>query len=155
MKVYSLSREQFLPISLSEAWKFFSDPGNLAKITPESMSFQVLTQLNGAPIHEGMQIEYRIKPLLGIPMKWVTIIGKVKDRELFVDTQKKGPYALWEHTHTFKEVSGGVQMTDELRYALPLGVLGIIAHAVFVKNELKNIFDFRFATLEKYFGKKK
>jgi len=154
MNIYSLSREQFLPISLDEAWKFFSDPGNLAKITPTSMSFEVVTQLNGAPIYKGMRIEYRIRPVLSIPMKWVTIIGEVKDNELFVDTQKEGPYALWEHTHTFKEVDGGVHMTDEVKYALPLGVLGTIAHGLFVKKKLKDIFDFRFDTLEKYFSKK-
>ncbi len=153
MKTYTLHREQFLPISLPDAWKFFSMPSNLAKITPEDLSFVVVTKLEDETIYDGMLIEYRVKPLFGITMKWITEIGKVTAPHVFTDKQLKGPYALWEHTHTFKEVKGGVHMTDDVLYALPLGVLGTIAHAILVKNKLKNIFDFRAETLKKYFDK--
>ncbi|PQJ12507.1 cell division inhibitor [Flavipsychrobacter stenotrophus] len=151
MKIYTLHREQVLPISLKEAWDFFSTPLNLEKITPAEMGFVVLTDVKGKSIYKGMLIEYRVSPLLGIKMKWVTEIGDVSEPYKFVDNQLKGPYALWEHTHTFKEVPGGVLMHDDVRYAIPLGILGEIAHVLVVKNKLKNIFDFRGETLKKYF----
>ncbi len=151
MKIYTLHREQFLPISLKEAWDFFSTPLNLEKITPAEMGFVVLTDVKGKSIYKGMLIEYRVSPLLGIKMKWVTEIGDVSEPYKFVDNQLKGPYALWEHTHTFKEVDGGVLMYDDVRYAIPLGILGEIAHVLVVKNKLKSIFDFRGETLKKYF----
>ncbi len=151
MKIYTLHREQFLPISLKEAWDFFSTPLNLEKITPAEMGFVVLTDVKGKSIYKGMLIEYRVSPLLGIKMKWVTEIGDVSEPYKFVDNQLKGPYALWEHTHTFKEVDGGVLMYDDVRYAIPLGILGEIAHLLVVKNKLKSIFDFRGETLKKYF----
>ena len=92
--------------------------------------------------------------MLGIPLNWVTRIGAVNEPVMFVDTQEKGPYALWEHTHTFKEEKGGIMMTDSVNYGLPLGILGDIAHAMFVKKRLNDIFDFRFKTLEAFFNKK-
>jgi ligand-binding SRPBCC domain-containing protein len=154
MNIYTLTRQQFLPISITEAWAFFSDPGNLAKITPGDMGFEVVTKLSGQPIYKGMLIEYRVRPLLGIKMKWVTKIGDVEPNRKFVDTQLTGPYSLWEHTHTFKEVKGGVDMTDDVRYALPMGILGTMMHSLMVKKRLKDIFDHRFQTLERYFGPK-
>ena len=154
MKTYNLHREQFLPISIREAWDFFSDPANLSKITPADMGFVIHTKLDGAPMKEGMRIEYTVRPMLGIPLNWVTRIGAVNEPVMFVDTQEKGPYALWEHTHTFKEEKGGIMMTDSVNYGLPLGILGDIAHAMFVKKRLNDIFDFRFKTLEAFFNKK-
>ena len=151
MKIYTLHREQFLPISLKEAWDFFSTPLNLEKITPAEMGFVVLTDVKGKSIYKGMLIEYRVSPLLGIKMKWVTEIGDVSEPYKFVDNQLKGPYALWEHTHTFNDAPGGVLMHDDVRYAIPLGILGEIAHVLVVKNKLKSIFDFRGETLKKYF----
>ncbi len=153
MKVYTLYREQILPISLQEAWDFFSTPMNLAKITPPDMGFEIMTQLEGKGIYEGMLIEYRVRPMLGIKVKWITKIGSVEAPYKFVDTQLHGPYSLWEHTHTFKEVEGGVLMTDTVNYAIPLGILGTIAHVLAVKSRLEHIFDFRKITLENFFKK--
>lgn len=151
MKVYTLYREQFLPITLKAAWDFFSTPANLAKITPEDMGFTIVSKLDEGGIYKGMHIEYRVAPLLGIKMKWITEIGAVEPPYKFVDMQLKGPYALWEHTHTFIETDGGVMMTDEVRYAIPFGILGQIAHAIMVKKRLHDIFDFRAETLKKFF----
>lgn len=153
MKTFQLTREQFLPISLTEAWDFFSNPSNLEKITPNDMSFKVLTQLDNQSIYPGMLIDYVVSPVLNIPMKWTTKIGDVQAPKKFVDTQLKGPYALWEHTHNFKEVPNGVQMTDVVNYALPMGFLGTFAHAIFVKKRLSDIFDYRYKILEKTFKK--
>ncbi|NDC42697.1 MAG: hypothetical protein EBZ77_14315 [Chitinophagia bacterium] len=154
MKTYLLARTQLLPISIAEAWAFFSVPDNLSKITPSDMGFTIVSQLDGKPTYTGMLIEYRVKPLLGIPMKWITKIGAVEAPRLFVDTQLVGPYALWEHTHTFKETPEGTLMTDEVKYALPLGILGEFAHMIFVKKRLEHIFDYRYKVLEQLFAKK-
>jgi ligand-binding SRPBCC domain-containing protein len=153
MKIYKLYRKQFLPISVEKAWEFFSTPRNLAKITPGDMAFVIVSDLKDEAIYEGMNIEYRVKPLLGIPMKWVTKIGAVKNNYKFVDMQMQGPYALWEHTHTFDKVDGGVMMTDEVDYALPLGLLGQLAHWLLVKKKLENIFDYRERMIKQFFAK--
>ena len=151
MKTYQLVREQFLPISINDAWDFFSTPDNLSKITPSDMNFQIITKLGDSTIYPGMKIQYKVSPLFNIPMKWITEIGAVNQPHNFTDMQLKGPYKLWEHTHTFVTVPGGVNMTDEVKYALPLGLLGNIAHAIFVKKRLKDIFNFRKKTLDNYF----
>ncbi len=152
MKVHQLKRTQLLPISLEKAWDFFSNPNNLAKITPADMGFVTITDLKDEPIKEGMLIEYRVKPLFSIPVKWITKIGKVVNGYSFVDNQLKGPYRVWEHTHIFEKAEGGVLMTDIVNYALPLGILGDIAHAVLVKKKLSDIFDYRKETISKFFG---
>ena len=137
MKTYQLLRKQFLPISINEAWDFFSTPANLSKITPADMNFRIISKLGDSSIYPGMKIEYIVSPLLNIPMKWTTEIGAVNKPYNFTDTQLKGPYKLWEHTHTFVAVPGGVNMTDEVKYALPLGVLGQIAHAILVRKDCR------------------
>lgn len=152
MRTFLLEREQFLPISVAEAWKFFSTPRNLAKITPPDMGFEILAPFNDEPMYSGQLINYRVRPVLGIPMNWTTKIGEVKHGEFFTDTQLKGPYSLWEHLHTFEEKDGGVLMKDKVEYALPLGILGRIAHSIFVKSRLEQIFDYRVDVLKKTFG---
>ena len=150
--VHTLYKEQWMPISVQEAWTFFSTANNLAKITPPEMGFVILSKLDGVPIYSGMLIDYIVKPLLGIPLRWTTEITGVSAPNVFTDKQLKGPYALWEHTHTFEQVNGGVKMTDEVKYALPLGFLGELAHSILVKKKLNDIFEFRERTLTKLFG---
>ncbi len=152
MKTYQLYREQFLQISIIEAWDFFSSPSNLSKITPEGMSFEIITNLSDKAIYTGMKIEYKVRPLFNIPMKWVTEIRNVNAPYNFTDVQAQGPYSLWSHTHTFVTVPGGVKMTDDVKYALPLGVLGQIAHSVLVKKRLEDIFNFREEKLNTFFN---
>jgi ligand-binding SRPBCC domain-containing protein len=94
-----------------------------------------------------------VKPVAGIPLYWMTEITQVKDRTYFIDEQRFGPYSLWHHQHHFKEIPGGVEMTDIIHYKNPLGILGRIANALFVKNKLKTIFDYRFKKVEELFGK--
>ena len=154
MKIFTLYREQELPISIDEAWAFFSTPKNLDKITPPEMGFVIKSQLEDAGIFRGMKIQYIIRPLLGIPLKWITEISEVNAPHLFTDRQLKGPYALWDHTHYFTTVTGGVKMRDEVKYRLPLGWLGVIAHTLFVRKKLVEIFDFRKQVLEQIFAKK-
>ncbi len=152
MTIYSIHREQNLAITIEEAWAFFSSAKNLDRITPPEMGFKIISQLREEPIYHGMQIEYIVKPLFGIPLKWVTEIENVQAPYSFADRQQKGPYRLWEHTHRFQSIAGGVKMNDDVRYCLPLGWLGIMAHRLFVRNQLEKIFDFRVSALIKLFG---
>jgi ligand-binding SRPBCC domain-containing protein len=149
--IYQLTRKIIIPSTIDEVWCFFSSPRNLARITPAYMDFTIEECPEVPEIFEGMEIRYRIRPLMHIPVTWVTRIGKVSRPYSFVDTQLKGPYALWEHLHTFKEHSGGVLMTDHVRYALPFGLLGAMANALVIERSLKNIFDYREKTVMKIF----
>ncbi len=150
-KVFSLKTVQQIPVSLDTAWDYFSSPANLADITPEKLSFKIISLHHGPKMYAGQIIEYTVKPLLGIPLYWMTEITHVKDKEYFIDEQRFGPYSLWHHQHHFKEVSGGVEMTDIVHYKLPLSVLGDIANALVVKKQLKEIFDYRFVKVESLF----
>lgn len=151
---HRLIREQQLNCDRATAWKFFSAANNLSEITPKDMNFVVLTAMENDEIYEGMLIDYYVSPLFGIKMKWQTEIIKVDFQRSFIDFQKKGPYKLWHHHHEFIPNEKGVLMKDTVDYELPLGFLGEIAHAVFVKKKLEYIFDYRYAVLEKMFNKK-
>lgn len=152
MATYRLHRKQQLPISLDEAWEFFSSPKNLQKITPSEMGFNILFG-GDRPAYPGQIIEYTVKPLFGIPMYWMTEITQVKEKEFFIDEQRVGPYQMWHHQHFFKAIEGGVEVEDLVHYRLPFGPIGDLGHAILVKRELNKIFDYRFKTLEKKWGK--
>ncbi len=152
MQARSLKRVQVLPISLEKAWDFFSDPGNLATITPEGMGFHILSADRPPRMYAGQLIEYRVSPLLGIPMYWMTEITHVVEGKYFVDEQRFGPYALWHHQHHFREVEGGVEMTDIVHYKIPFGILGSLADWLFVRKKLEAIFDYRFEKVGQMFG---
>lgn len=100
-----------------------------------------------------MIITYKVSPLWGIRMNWVTEISHIKEGEYFVDEQRSGPYALWHHQHHFKEVKGGVQMTDILTYAIPYGPIGVIANKLLVQKQLQKIFNYRKKAVDDLFGK--
>jgi ligand-binding SRPBCC domain-containing protein len=153
MATFSLKTVQRLPVSMEVAWSFFSNPANLQAITPGNLGFKILSNHHGEKMYPGQIIEYKVKPLLGIPIYWMTEITHVKENEFFVDEQRFGPYALWHHQHHFKPIDGGVEMTDIVHYRNPLGFLGTIANLLVVKKQLKQIFEFRFAKTEELFGK--
>ncbi len=153
MATYSLKTVQYIPVSLEKAWNFFSDPANLQAITPANMGFQILSKHHGSKMYTGQIIEYKVKPVLGIPIYWMTEITHVQDQSYFIDEQRFGPYQLWHHQHHFREVEGGVEMTDIVHYRNPFGFLGNIANTLFVKSQLKQIFEFRFQKVEELFGK--
>jgi len=150
---HELYREQQLNCDLQTAWDFFSSPMNLPKITPKDMAFTVLSEQKTNKIFEGMIIDYTVSPLLGIPLKWKTRITSVIPNKSFTDFQEKGPYKLWNHHHEFIPNEKGVLMIDKVDYELPFGVLGNIAHALFVKKKLEKIFNYRFDVLENFFNK--
>jgi len=152
MAVYKLQKTQFLPVSIDEAWDFFSHPKNLAVMTPEYLNLKFTNELYGDEMYQGQVMTYNVKPVLGIPMFWMTEITHVEPKNFFVDEQRFGPYALWHHQHHFKEVDGGVEMTDLIHYKAPLGFLGDIAVALFIKKQLEGIFEFRKKKVIELFG---
>jgi len=140
---------------MRDAWEFFSSPANLQKMTPPDMEFKITSGYKGEKMYSGQIITYIVKPLAGIPLTWVTEITHVQEPHYFVDEQRFGPYALWHHKHFFNEIPGGIEMRDQVHYALPMGILGRIANSLFVEKQLKHIFDFRFKKMEELFGKMK
>jgi len=148
--MHLLKQEQFLPISLDRAWEFFATPKNLNEVTPEDMVFEIISELPGK-MYEGLMITYRIRPMLNIPLNWVTEITHIQEKEFFVDEQRQGPYHIWHHEHHFKAVEGGVLMTDLLHYDIGKSVFGWMAGKLFVHKKVKQIFDYRHRKLEDYF----
>ncbi len=153
MAAHSIKTVQKIPISLEKAWDFFSNPANLQAITPDNMGFKVISKHQGNTMYAGQIIEYTVKPILNIPLYWMTEITQVKDKEYFIDEQRFGPYSLWHHQHHFKAIEGGVEMTDIVHYKNPLWLLGKIANTLFVKKKLNGIFEYRFKKVEEMFGK--
>ena len=153
MAVHSIKAVQKIPVSLTEAWNFFSNPANLDTITPDNMGFVIISKSTGDKIYPGQKIEYKVSPILGIPLYWMTEITEVEQNKFFVDEQRKGPYSLWHHEHHFKEIEGGVEMTDIVLYKIPLGLIGEAANLLFVKRKLRDIFKFRFRKIEEILGK--
>ncbi|MEP7169606.1 MAG: SRPBCC family protein [Bacteroidota bacterium] len=143
MKVFTFKRQILLPVTIAEAWNFFSDPHNLKIITPPEMKFEILTKDLPGRIFSGMIIRYSVSPLFGLKLNWTTKINDVNEPHFFIDEQHKGPYALWQHKHSFSKTGDKTLMYDEVRYSLPLSVFGILANALIVKNKLKKIFDYR------------
>lgn len=151
--IYSFKTVQNIPISLDNAWEFFSSPGNLQTITPGDLGFKIISKYHGEKMYAGQVIEYKVSPLLGIPLYWMTEITHVEHKKYFVDEQRYGPYSMWHHQHHFKAIDGGVEMTDIIHYKLPLWFLGDIANGLFVKKQLQKIFAYRYKKVEELFGR--
>lgn len=151
MKIYRVESKLNLPISKAQAWEFLSSPKNLKTITPEYMSFDILSGAD-RPIYAGQIIQYLVTPIFGIKTKWVSEITHVEKGEYFVDVQLFGPYALWHHKHFIKEIPGGVEMEDVIDYKVPMGILGQLVHPFIVKPKLNEIFEYRRKKLIELFG---
>ena len=152
MKIYTLHKKQQLPITLDKAWEFLSNPKNLKVITPDYMSFNIVSNID-RPLYTGQIIQYIVTPLLGIKTKWVSEITHIEEKKYFVDEQMYGPYSLWHHKHFVKEIDGGVELEDIIDYKVPLGFLGQLVHPFIVKPKLEEIFNYRQKKLEALFGK--
>jgi len=153
MAVYRIYEKLTLPAAQDEAWDYISRPENLKEITPSYMGFVITTPNLPEVMYPGMIISYRVTPLWGIRMTWVTEITHVEEKRYFVDEQRIGPYAMWHHEHHLEPAAEGVTMTDIVTYKLPFGPLGNLMHLIFVKRQLRKIFAFRKEVLEKKFGK--
>ncbi|MCX7875384.1 MAG: SRPBCC family protein [Melioribacteraceae bacterium] len=155
MKIYSLYQKQILDLDIDKAWEFFSSPENLKKITPDYMGFNITSGYSNVKMFAGMIISYKVKPILNIPITWVTEITHVKEKEYFVDEQRFGPYKLWHHLHRFLIEDNKLVMIDLVNYALPFGLLGRIAHKLFIRKQIEYIFDYRRKILEDLFNRTK
>jgi ligand-binding SRPBCC domain-containing protein len=141
-RVYVLERRQRLELPVQRAFEFYAQARNLAVITPPWMGFEVITP-GPIEMRPGALIGYRLK-LHGVPVRWRTRITVWEPPLRFVDVQVRGPYALWEHTHTFEpDGEHAVLIGDRVRYAMLLGLLGQTTHPAFVKRDLKRVFDYR------------
>ena len=149
MKTFEINTKQYINKPLEVVFEFFSKPENLEMITPESLSFNILTPI---PIRmeKGSLIDYTIR-LFGIPIHWRTLISDYEPPFRFVDQQIKGPYTFWHHTHTFQSVDGGVEIIDKVKYSLPMGWLGTLAHSIWVRKDLEKIFEHRKTVVQNYF----
>ncbi len=137
-----IHREQLLDCSLEEAWKFFATPRNLDQMTPESIGFKI-THLDADEMHQGQMIAYKIKVAPFIWLSWLTEITFIDDRKSFIDDQRSGPYKVWHHTHRFEEKDGKTLMIDDVTYVMPFGIFGKLANILYVKRQVKQIFDER------------
>ena len=154
MKIYRKEFTQKIPVDLETAWDFFSSPLNLAEITPKEMTFDVTSpNMEGTKMYPGLIITYKVSPLFGVKLDWVTEITQVKDHEYFIDEQRFGPFAFWHHQHHFQKIEGGVLMNDILHYSIGWGPIGAIANGIMVKSKIDEIFNFRYKKVEELLGK--
>lgn len=148
--MHRLYFEQKLPLSLDECWDFFSTPNNLEKLTPAYLGFS--SEHIDQNMYAGQIIIHYIRPILGIPMKWVTEITHVDKPHYFIDEQRYGPYKFWHHEHRFKAIKQGVEIIDLIYYELPLGIVGTLINAIKVKRDIEAIFHYRTKKLNELFG---
>ena len=151
MTTYHLSASIVVPADIDRTWAFFSDPANLGRITPPGLDFRMRSA--SEPTHEGQLIEYTIRPIAGIPLRWLTRIEHVDAPRTFTDVQLKGPYRSWVHRHSFTQVDGGTRIDDRIEFQLPFGPLGRVAHALVVRAQLDAIFQFRTAAIRAIFAR--
>jgi ligand-binding SRPBCC domain-containing protein len=151
LQIRTLLRSVQIPAPRREVFDFFSEAGNLDRLTPEWLNFQILTP---PPIkmRPGTRINYRMS-LHRIRFRWTTEIKLWEPPRRFIDEQIKGPYLYWSHEHGFEESGSGTRMTDHVRYAVPGFVFEPVLHLGFVRNRLRRIFDFREQALLDVFGR--
>lgn len=148
--MHELKKEIFVRRPVEEVFAFFQKPENLATMTPPSLGFRILTP---SPIRmrEGAIIDYTIG-VLGMRARWRTMITTFEPPYCFIDEQLKGPYSFWHHTHRFAVKDGGTVITDEVRYLVPFGFPGRIAHVLFIRRQLESIFTYRTGVIKRMFG---
>jgi ligand-binding SRPBCC domain-containing protein len=151
MTIHTLHRRQEVPAPLEEVWPFFATPENLEEMTPDALRMTIITP-KPLVMKDGALFDYVVQTH-GVPMRWTTYIADYAPPHRFVDVQLKGPYSLWHHTHTFESLpNGGTAIEDTVRYAMPFGPLGAIAHALLVKRDLESIFAYRHKMIVDKFG---
>jgi ligand-binding SRPBCC domain-containing protein len=150
MNIHALSRRQYIPRPIDEVFAFFSRAENLQAITPAFLNFRVLS-VDPPELRMGTLIRYRLAWHGLIPMRWTCEITRWEPPNFFADDQVSGPYRLWHHEHRFESSGAGTKMYDTVRYALPFGSLGVVAHRVLVRRDLNSIFDFRARRIRELF----
>lgn len=152
MKLTQLHFEQKINTDLNNLWEFISSPKNLSKITPNYMDFNIKSKIP-KKMYEGLIISYTVKPILGIKLNWVTEITHIKDKNYFVDEQRSGPYKMWHHEHILEETNDGIIMKDIISYIPPYGFIGLILNKLFIKKQVREIFQYRTKVLNDIFKK--
>ena len=152
MAYTQIIRKQIIKSDINTLWDFISSPENLEKITPKWMSFKITSKSLSKKMYAGMIISYIVKPVLNIPMKWITEITHVQEKEYFVDEQRLGPYKMWHHEHKLEKTKEGILMTDIITYIPPFGVFGRIINYFFIKKRVNKIFDYRNSVLDNKFN---
>ena len=150
--MYQLFNKQIIPSSRDKVWDFISSPRNLKNITPPYMGFEITNEPVSDKMYQGMIISYKVSPVLGIKINWLTEITHVVDKHFFVDEQRSGPYKLWHHQHKLTEINGEVMMEDIVTYIPPFGIIGKIANCIFIEKQIKEIFKYRTEAIEKIFS---
>jgi|TARA_B100000953_G_scaffold65793_1_gene52623 hypothetical protein len=151
MKIYELVKTQVIDSSIDNVFDFFAKPENLKTITPEKLSFNIITP-TPITMDKGTVIDYTIR-LFGIQVHWRALITRYDPPHEFIDEQIKGPYNFWYHTHKFKEVEGGVEISDRVNYSIPMGVFGQVLHFLWIKRDLEKIFSHRKRIIDNIFVK--
>lgn len=151
MKIYTLKRTEFLPISIETAWDFFSNPNNLPKITPSELNLRITSEAE-EKIYPGMIITYTVTPIPFFTSAWTTEITQVDPPHYFVDEQRFGPYKFWHHKHFFAQDGEQTQVRDLIHYSLPFDPIGRLANSLLVSRKLDSIFNYRSACFRKLFG---
>lgn len=152
MGFYQFHFAQPINAPRDDVWEFIATPGNLQKITPENMGFEILSKNLPGKMYEGMIISYNVRPVFGIKTKWVTEITHIREKEYFVDEQRVGPYTIWHHQHRIKSLETGVLMEDIVSYKPPFGFIGDLANSLFIRKKIEEIFAYRKIAVEKKFG---
>lgn len=147
---WRLCAEQTLNAPRDKVFAFFSDAYNLERLTPSFLNFRVLTP-RPIEMHSGALIDYKLR-VRGVPVRWQTLILEWDPPHTFVDTQKRGPYQLWHHTHTFEAIGDQTRCTDIVRYRPPGGFLAGLVNALAVQRDVEKIFRYRMRTLDDLFN---
>lgn len=152
MRVKRLLYKQKIPTGIEEVWDFFSNPRNLAEITPPDMHMRITNEVDTGSLYEGMIINYTLFPFLNLPVRWSTQITHVGKPYEFWDEQKYGPYEYWHHRHLFREIPEGVEMTDIIEYKTPFGFFGEMLNQLLIHSRLEYVFSYRKKKIEEIFG---
>ena len=153
MNCHILEKSQTVPAPIEEVFPFFQAPANLERLTPPLLGMRIITP-EPVPMHVGVIIDYVVK-IRGLPMRWTTCISEYDPPHRFVDVQLKGPYSFWHHTHEFREVDGGTEVLDTVKYMVPFGPLGSILHGLIIRRDIENIFEYRTKVLNDIYGEMK
>lgn len=151
MIVRRFEYNQVLPISQQAAWDFFSQPSNLAKITPADMHFEHVDGEEG-PIYAGQIFTHRVRPMFHIPVRWTSEIAQVEAPDYFADRQVAGPFAYWQHLHRFEAIDeSNTRVTDIVHCALPGGIVGDGLGRKWMNRLLDQTFAHRHTALDDLF----
>lgn len=153
MAFYQFSRQQIIQSTIEDVWDFISSPKNLKLITPDYLGFDIISSNLPDKMYQGLIIHYKVSPILGIKLNWLTEITHIKACEYFVDEQRLGPYKFWHHQHYFTPTHEGVLMKDIVTYAPPYGLIGKFLNGIIIDKKLKEIFDYRRIRIEQQFSK--